>query len=412
MAQDFKDLSEAEEIKLDVNDMFSIQSTESIEADDLDNFLNDTVEKPKAKTVTPEKKEDPKPDPAKKSEPSEEEKKKAKAKEEVENSFDKLLEEEDPELARKNKTAKSDDEPGDVDETIQSIAEELYRLNIFTKTAEDEEAPSTPEEFLEKFTEEKQRGAEAIVEELAGRHGEEYRDAFYSIFVDGVHPKEYLTKFQEVQSFKDMDMTDEDNQIKVVESALRKQGWDEADIKDKVKSLKLNAELETDSLRYHKALVKYEEKELTATAERSKQEQARIEQLDRIYLTNLNNTLSKAIKDKELAGIPANKEVATKAFDLAYNKKWELKSSKEQITDLDRIFLELKRPENHALKAQLALLFAQTFEGFEEGKKLTLDLSNIQKKAVSTETNKLFENVKRSTKSSVFSPKKESTLNF
>lgn len=405
-------ISDEGEVQFEIEDNFSIQSSEEGDIDDLDDFLNDVVAKPTAKKVTDktEPKETPKETPSPKGkEPSEKEKAAKKDKEDAENSFEKLLEEEGSTLAGK----KDAEEGGEVDETLQSIAEELYRLNIFTKTEDDEEIPSTPEEFLEKFEEEKQRGAEQIVEELAGRHGEEYRDAFYSIFVDGVHPKDYLGKFAQVQSFKEMDLSEESNQVKCVEASLRKQRWEESDIQEKLRELRQNADLENEAKRCHRALVKHEEEELSGLAEKAKVEQARNEQMDKVYLMNLNNILTKAVKEKEINGIPVTKDVATKAFDMAYNKKWELKNGKEPISDLDRIFLELKKPENHAVKAQIALLFANTFDGFGEGKRLSIDLSNIQKKAESAANKGLFEKVQRTVKHSGFSSSKtNNTLTF
>ena len=155
-------ISDEGEVQFEIEDNFSIQSSEEGDIDDLDDFLNDVVAKPTAKKVTDktEPKETPKETPSPKGkEPSEKEKAAKKDKEDAENSFEKLLEEEGSTLAGK----KDAEEGGEVDETLQSIAEELYRLNIFTKTEDDEEIPSTPEEFLEKFEEEKQRGAEQIV---------------------------------------------------------------------------------------------------------------------------------------------------------------------------------------------------------------------------------------------------------
>lgn len=395
------DLSNAE--TLDLN--FTAEQSQDIAGDELDSFLNDSesivevtpvIPKPPKKETPPKGAEEQ----IKSSTPSEEIQKKLKEKEEETNSFNNFLEEEEIDLTDKTKIPKEkkeesveNEETTQEDEGIKSFAKDLYKMNFFTKRSEDEIEPSTIEELVDKLTEEKQIGAEELVDELAGRHGEEWREGFYSMFVNGVHPKEYINKFLEVQSFKDMDLTDESNQRRVVETGLRKQGWEEADIKEEVKRLETNSDLESVSTKYHKALVKSEEAEMKSLDEKAKVEAARVEQLDKVHLTNLNNFLVKAVREKEVNGIPVTKDIAKKAFDMAYTKRWTLPKSKEVITDLDRIFLELKKPINHDLQGQVALLFAPTFEGWEEGKKLSLDLSKIQKKAVSMQTEELFASV-------------------
>lgn len=416
MAQD-KDLSGAEE--LDLN--FSIEETQSLEENELGKFLDseesvtgnsDDVTHTDDDSVPagPAKKAEPKKQPTKK-EPSKEELDAEKHRKEEEEDFDEFLEEDEIDLTKGKKNpskkveAKEEDEHEDdthedegEDEGIKAFAEDLYKIGFFTKAEDDEEAPSNNEELLEKLQEEKQRGAEELVDELAGRHGEEYREAFYKMFVDGVHPKEYLGKFFEVQDLKSLDMTDEANQVRVVETGMRKQGWEEEDIKEEIHRLKTNSDLETVSGKYHKALVKAEEADMNKMAEAAKANAARLDQADVLYRNNVGTILNKAIKDKELNGIPITKDLAQKAFDMAYTKKWTLPKSKESITDLERIFLESKKPENHAFRTQLAALIAQTFEGWDSGKPLTLDLTKIQKKAVSNENTELFTSLVRNKK--------------
>lgn len=429
MAQE-KDLAGAD--NLDFN--FNIEDTHDAGENELDDFLNDEetvngntdgiipkgtdeVHQPN-ETIPGAPKQNPKKNipPVKSNTLEEKEAEAAKKKKEEEDAFNNYLDDPDLSEEEKAKAQKKHDVSPDSedkdnleneDEGIKSFAEELYKMKFFTKDSDDEEIPTTPDELIEKLQDEKQKGAEQLVDELAGRHGEEYREAFYAMFVNGVHPKDYLTKFSEIQSFKGLDMTDENNQVRVVETGLRKQGWEEEDITSEVQRLKNNSDLEAVSGRYHKALMKTEEVSLKKLEETAKINTERIEAADKQYYDNLNTILSKAIKEKDINGIPVTKELAQKAFNMAYVKKWTLPKSKEEITDLERIFLETKKPENHELRTQISLLFAQTFEGWEPGKKLTLDLSKIQKKAVSTESSELFHSLVRNKKQNGIAPNRK-----
>jgi len=101
-------------------------------------------------------------------------------------------------------------------------------------------------------------------------------------------------------------------------------------------------------------------------------------QKDIQYKNSLVKILSEKIQAKEFDGIPVSEQTAQKAFDFLYNKKWQGKDGKK-FTDFDKFVLELNKPENHALKIKAGLLFQNN-----------LDLSKVQKKAVSKESSELF----------------------
>jgi hypothetical protein len=76
-------------------------------------------------------------------------------------------------------------------------------------------------------------------------------------------------------------------------------------------------------------------------------------------------------------------------------------SSGEKLTEFDRQILELKRPENHALKVKMGLLM----------KILETDptLSTIQKRGISKKSDDLFSEVARQTSKSSIKSNKSST---
>ena len=95
-------------------------------------------------------------------------------------------------------------------------------------------------------------------------------------------------------------------------------------------------------------------------------------------------------RSQEFDGIPVNRDSANKAVEFLEEKKWKLPSG-ELITDFDRVIMDLQHPQNHETKVKLALLL---MKGYEPGKPLTLDLVPVAKKAVSKESNELFNFVK------------------
>ncbi len=115
------------------------------------------------------------------------------------------------------------------------------------------------------------------------------------------------------------------------------------------------------------------------------------------YIQNVQTVLQDKLKAKEFDGIPINPKLANELQDFLLVDKYQT-SSGEKLTEFDRQILELKRPENHALKVKLGLLM----------KILETDpsLSTIQKRGITKKADDLFTEVARqSTKSAVKSSK-------
>jgi hypothetical protein len=92
------------------------------------------------------------------------------------------------------------------------------------------------------------------------------------------------------------------------------------------------------------------------------------------------------VKAKEFDGIPINPKLAGELQDFLLVDKWKTPSG-ETLTDFDRAILDMKKPENHAMKVKLGLLM----------KMLEKDptLSTIQKTGVTKKSNQLFGEVAR-----------------
>ena len=220
-----------------------------------------------------------------------------------------------------------------------------------------------------------------MVQSFIGQFGQDYQDAFRAIYENGVDPKEYFGVYNNIQNFSELDLTQESNQELVVKQAYVDQGMEPEDIKVKLEKIKNYGDLEEEAQRFHKVLVKKETQKLAQiTQEKEKQLQSQ-QAAKQHYVQNVNNVLQEKLKLKEFDGIPINPKLATELQDYLITDKWKTPSG-ETLSDFDKFILDLKKPENHALKVKFALL-AKTIE-----KDPTL--STIQKSGITKETNKLF----------------------
>lgn len=282
-----------------------------------------------------------------------------------------------------------DTEEGEGEQVSQftALARDLFKLNVFTKDDDEEEVNiSTPEEFLERFQSEKKKGAVEMVQNFIGQFGEDYQQAFDAIFVKGVNPKEYFGTYNNVVSFADMDLSQENNQVSVIKQALADQGFEPEDINTEVERLKNYGDLESVATKHHKVLVKKEAQKLAQMEQKAEQELQQKQAVKNQYINNVQQVLQDKLKSKEFDGIPINPKLANELQDFLLVDKYKTASG-ETLTDFDRTILELKRPENHATKVKVALLL----------KILEKDptLSTIQRTGVSKKSNELFGEVAR-----------------
>lgn len=292
--------------------------------------------------------------------------------------------------AKAEAKAEESDEDDDVAESpFVSLSKDLFKLGVFTKDDEEDDVViETPEQFLEKFNSEKKKGAIEIVDNFIGQFGEDYQKAFDAIFVKGVDPKDYFGVYNNVVSFAELDLSSEDNQVKVIKQALADQGFDSDDITTEVERLRNYGDLETVASKHHKVLVKKEAAKLQQMEQQAEQQLQQKAMIRNQYIQNVQSVLQDKLKAKEFDGIPLNPKLASELQDFLLVDKYKTPSG-ETLTDFDRTILELKRPENHALKVKVGLLL----------KILEKDptLSTIQRTGVTKKSTQLFEEVARQT---------------
>jgi hypothetical protein len=290
---------------------------------------------------------------------------------------------------------------------FSALSNDLFKLGVFSKDEDEEEdvAIDTPEAFLERFQAEKKKGAIEIVDNFIGQFGDDYQKAFDAIFVKGVDPKDYFGTFNQIQSFAEMDLTQENNQISVLKQALADQGFEKEDIDTEVERIKNYGDLESVATKHHKVLIKKEAAKLQQIEQQRETQLQQQQAIKQQYYQNVNSVLQEKIKAKEFDGIPINPKLAGELQDFLVTDKYKTNSG-ETLTDFDRTILELKRPENHATKVKLALIM----------KIMEKDptLSTIQKTGITKKSNELFGEVARQAqKSSVKSkPSTKSTSWF
>jgi len=303
-------------------------------------------------------------------------------------------EEEETDVPSKTKTPKttsteeeSNEEEEEEVSRFAALSNDLFKLGVFNKDEdEDNVSIATPEEFLERFQVEKRKGATEMVNNFIGQFGEDYQNAFDAIFVKGVSPKEYFGTYNNIVSFSEMDLSEENNQVAVIKQALSDQGFDPEDVTTEVERLKNYGDLETVATKHHKVLVKKEAAKLQDLEKQSEKKLQQQQVIKQQYYQNVNSVLEEKLKTKEFDGIPINPKLAGELQDFLLVDKYKTPSG-ETLTDFDRTILDLKRPENHETKVKIALLL----------KILEKDptLSTIQKSGVTKKSNELFGDLAR-----------------
>lgn len=270
---------------------------------------------------------------------------------------------------------------------FNTIAQELVNHGIFSLD-EDEEGVeiSTPEELLERFQYESRKQASVVIDKFLSRFGDSYRDMFENVFVKGINPVDYLNRYTKVEGIKDINITDEANQEKVVRELYRSEGRSAEYIEKRITQLKNYNDLLDEATEAQKILVAKEEKEINDAAQRKQEEISRKQQIRTEYVSSVNKILSDKLKNKDFDGIPVDQKFAQNIYGYLTHERFQTPDG-ELLTTFDKDILDLRRPENHELKVKVAMLM----QLLKEDPKL----SKLAKKAVSKESNELFKGLKK-----------------
>jgi hypothetical protein len=278
----------------------------------------------------------------------------------------------------------------DQEAIYSSIADEMVNQGIFEQEEDEEGNPikiKTPEELLERFQDVGNRIARQTIDSFLNSKGPEAREIFDNIIVKGVKPQDYINRYAKIQDFKNLDLTDESNQEKVVRELYRSEGRSADYIEKKLTQHKQYNDLATEAEEAQRILVEKSENEVKLLAENKQKEDATKARVRTEYVNNLVKILNEKAKVKEFDGIPLTNEIAQDVFGYLTEEKYRLADSQQLLTEFDKDIMELARPENHPTKIKVALLL----------KMLQTDpkLSKLSKKAVSKESSELFKGLRQ-----------------
>ncbi len=356
---------------------FGVQQTLTMGSNDLMNFLTSdpkdiTPIDKSSTTTTAETTKDVKVN-------TEEEDPTKKAKSELESFLSKK--EEEPAETTEEPTKPETTEGEDNEETnpYSIIAKELYEAGILTKDEDEDDVDIIDgESLLEKFQQDKRKGAIEIIDNFLSRFGEDYKEAFDAIYVKGVDPREYFQTQSSIQNFKEMDITDEENQKKIFVEFHKQLGLTDEQIQKRLQKAIDYADLEEDAKTFHEKLIEKETKRLEELEQKKETERQSQIKADQEYNQSLQRILQEKVTAKEFDGIPVTPKLAGDTYSFMYHKKYRTPSG-EELTEFDKFLLDLKKPENYELRVKIGLLAQNKF-----------DLSKVKQVQDSKEKSKAF----------------------
>ncbi len=292
-----------------------------------------------------------------------------------------------PNDPNKDKVEGGEGKEGDDESEYAAISKELYKLGIFQAEVTDDgqeiqTIASSPEEFKELFESQSNQKAMDWLENFLTKFGEDRKAFWEAVFIHGVDPNKYFSISSKVEKLEGLDLTQESNAERVVREFLKRNNIPEASIDAQVKRLKDINELQNQAETYHPILLEQDKNALTQEAENAKKREANKAAQAKFYQNSIAKVLTEKMKEKQFDGIVVTEKVAQETFAFLNQPAYKL-SNGDTLTEYDYFIRSLDKPENHALKVKLALL-AQS----------NLDLTKVKVRAVTDETNTLFQNLK------------------
>lgn len=259
---------------------------------------------------------------------------------------------------------------------------------------ENEDIEWNEQTFLAKMNETIEDKAWTQLEQLATEtYGEAGVQMIEDIFINKVPVQEYLQKFSNEQIVENVDLSVEANQERVFRLYLAKTGMDEEEIQDQLNYARDNDRLEAYSQKYHTKLVEKMQQERAALAQESEARVQAVRQKEEEREELYAGVLDKAIASGAIEGYPINEQAANELFDFVLSKPHVLPNG-QRISEFEYKLAKMRQEDPSKFLAVAKLVQSN------------LDLSPVKRKAVTDETNSLFNNLK--TKSKKSSPSNKS----
>ena len=279
-----------------------------------------------------------------------------------------------------------EDDEGDENQ-FEIFANGLIQAGMLN-VEEGEEIEWNEQTFLSKMNETIEDKAWNQLEQLATEtYGEAGVQMIEDIFINKVPVQEYLQKFSNEQIVENVDLSVEANQERVFRLYLAKTGMDEDEIQDQLNYARDNDRLEAYSQKYHTKLVEKMQQERAVLAQES---EARVqvmrqkeEEREQLYAEVLDG----AIASGSIEGYPLNEQAANELFDFVLSKPHVLPNG-QRISEFEYKLARMRQEDPSKFLAVAKLVQSN------------LDLSPVKRKAVTEETNSLFNNLKTKSKKS------------
>lgn len=253
---------------------------------------------------------------------------------------------------------------------------------------EGEEIEWNEQTFLAKMNSTIEDKAWNQLEQLATEtYGEAGVQMIEDIFINKVPVQEYLQKFSNEQIVENVDLSIEANQERVFRLYLNKTGMDEDEIQDQLNYARDNDRLEAYSQKYHTKLVEKMQQERAVLAQESEARVQAIRQKDEEREQLYAEVLDGAIASGSIEGYPLNEQSANELFDFVLSKPHVLPNG-QRISEFEYKLARMRQEDPSKFLAVAKLVQSN------------LDLSPVKRKAVTEETNSLFNNLKTKSKKS------------
>jgi hypothetical protein len=326
--------------------------------------------------------------------------------------FDPLAEEEDDADDLPNPPAPKTPEPEEEEEEeeevdLESDDEDENYFEIFGKglakagmldVADDEDIEWNEQTFLAKMNETIEDRAWNQLEELAVEtYGEAGVQMIEDIFINKVPVQEYLQRFANEQIVENVDLSVEENQERVFRLYLAKTGMDEDEISDQLNYARDNDRLEAYSQKYHVKLVEKMQQERAVLAQESEARVQAMRQKEEEREQLYADVLDGAIASGSIEGYPINEQAASDLFDFVLSKPHVLPNG-QRISDFEYKLAKMRQEDPSKFLAVAKLVQSD------------LDLTPVKRKAVTDETNTLFNDLKTKSKKSTKAAKSNDDL--
>jgi len=317
--------------------------------------------------------------------------------------FDPLEEEEEdnpptpPTPPKTPAPAPAEEEEEEIDLEDDNEDEEENYFEVFGKglakagmlnVEEGEEIEWTEQTFLDKMNETIEDRAWNQLEQLATEtYGEAGVQMIEDIFINKVPVQEYLQMFSNEQIVENVDLSVEANQERVFRLYLAKTGMDEDEITDQLNYARDNDRLEAYSQKYHGKLVEKMQQERATLAQESEARVQAMRQKEEEREQLYADVLDGAIASGAIEGYPINEQSASELFDFVLSKPHVLPNG-QRISEFEYKLAKMRQEDPSKFLAVAKLVQSD------------LDLTPVKRKAVTDETNSLFNDLKTKSKKS------------